>query len=38
MEMIVAPSTNVIKGGVLIGFAPNLGHALCEVSTRRNLN
>ncbi len=26
VEMVVAPNTNVVKGGVLIGFTTNLGN------------
>jgi hypothetical protein len=38
VETIVAPITNFLKGGILIGFSKNLGHGLGNVSTRRNLN
>jgi hypothetical protein len=38
METIVAPSTNFVRGGILIGFVANLGHGSNKVSTRRNLN
>jgi hypothetical protein len=38
METIVAPNTNVVKGGVLIGSTTNLGHGLDKVSAGRNLN
>jgi len=38
VEIVVAPNTNVVKGGVLIGFATNLGRGSNRVSTGRNLN
>ncbi len=38
VEMIVAPNMNVIKRGVIFGFATNLGHGSCEFLARRNLN
>jgi hypothetical protein len=38
LGIIVAPNTNFVKVGVLIGFAPNLGHGLSGVLARRNLN
>ncbi len=36
--MIVVPSTNVIRRGVIIGFANNLGHGLNGFLVGRNLN
>jgi hypothetical protein len=36
--MVVPPDTNVIRGGVLIRFATNLGRGLGEVSIGRNLS
>jgi hypothetical protein len=38
VETIVAPITNFVKGGVLIGSSKNLGHGSGRVSTGRNLN
>jgi hypothetical protein len=38
VETIVAPNTNFVRGGVLIGSIVNLGHGSRRVSTRRNLN
>jgi hypothetical protein len=38
VETIVAPITNFVKGGVLIGSSKNLGHGLGGVSTGTNLN
>ncbi len=38
METVVAPNTNVIRGGVLIGFVINLGSRLVRVSIGRNPN
>jgi hypothetical protein len=38
MEIVVAPNTNFIKVGILIGFATNLGHGLSGVLAGRNLN
>jgi hypothetical protein len=38
VETIVAPNTNFVKGGVLIGFVANLGYGLGGVSMGRNLN
>ncbi len=35
---MVAPNMNVVKGGVLIRFATNLGSRSGGVSARRNLN
>ncbi len=36
--MIIAPNMNVVRGGVVIGFATNLGHGSCKFLARRNLN
>jgi hypothetical protein len=36
--MVVAPNTNVVKGGVLIGYTTNLGRGLGGVSIGRNFN
>jgi hypothetical protein len=38
VETIVAPNTNFVRGGVLIGFTANLGCGLGGVSMGRNLN
>jgi hypothetical protein len=38
VEMIVAPNTNVVRSGVLIRFATNLGRGLGGVSIGKNLN
>jgi hypothetical protein len=38
METVVAPSMNVVRGGVLTGFATNLGHGSGRVSVGRNLS
>ncbi len=38
MEIIVAFNTNFVKGGILIGFATNLGCGSGGVSKGRNLN
>jgi hypothetical protein len=38
VETVVAPNTNVVKGGVLIRFATNLGNGSSGVSARRNLS
>lgn len=38
VETIVAPNTNVVRGGVLIGFVANLGCGSSKVSMGRNLN
>jgi hypothetical protein len=38
VETIVAPITNFLKVGILIGFLKNLGHGSGNVSTKRNLN
>jgi hypothetical protein len=38
MEMVVAPNINVIRRGILIGFATKLGSKLSGVSTIRNLS
>jgi hypothetical protein len=38
VEIIVAPSTNVVKSGVLIGSATNLGCGSSKVLIGRNLN
>ncbi len=32
VEMMVAPNTNVVKGGILIGLPTNLGSGLSVVS------
>jgi hypothetical protein len=36
--MVVAPITNVVRGGILIGFATNLGSGSGGVLARKNLN
>jgi hypothetical protein len=36
VETIVAPNMNVVRRGVVIGFATNLGHGSCEFLARRN--
>jgi hypothetical protein len=33
VEIIIAPSMNVVKSEVLIGFATNLGHGSGKIST-----
>jgi hypothetical protein len=38
VEIVVAPSINFVKNGVLIGSVANLGRRLGGVSTGRNLN
>jgi len=38
VETVVAPNMNVIKSGVLIGLATNLGHGSGKVSVGRNLS
>jgi hypothetical protein len=38
LETVVAPNTNVVRGGVLIGFATNLGCGLSRVLAGRNLS
>ncbi len=38
MEMMVAPSANVVKGRVRIGSITNLGNGSSGVSAGRNLN
>jgi hypothetical protein len=38
VETIVAPNTNVVKGGILIRFVANLGHGSNGVLVGRNLN
>jgi len=38
MEIVVAPNTNFVKVGVLIGSATNLGHGLGKVLVGRNLS
>ncbi len=38
MEMVVAPNTNVVRGGVLIGSVTNLGSGSSGVLARRNLS
>jgi hypothetical protein len=38
VETIIGPNTNVVRGGVLIGFVANLGHGSSEVSMGRNLS
>jgi hypothetical protein len=38
VEMVVAPNTNIVRSGVLIGSAVNLGSGLSGVSARRNLS
>jgi hypothetical protein len=37
VETVVAPNTNVVKSGILIGYATNLDHGLGGVSIGRNL-
>jgi hypothetical protein len=36
--MVVAPNTNVVKRGIVIGFATNLDRGSNRYSTRRNLS
>jgi len=38
VEIVVAPNTNFVRGGVLIGSTLNLGHGLGGVLVGRNLN
>jgi hypothetical protein len=38
METIIAPNTNVVRGGILIRSTTNLGLGLGGVSAKRNLN
>jgi hypothetical protein len=38
VEMVVAPSIDVVKRGILIGSTIKLGSGLGGVLTRRNLN
>jgi hypothetical protein len=38
VEMVVAPNTTVVKGGILIGSATNLGHGSGSISIGRNLS
>jgi len=38
VEIVVAPNTNVIRSGVLMGFVMNLGCRSRRVSVKRNLN
>jgi hypothetical protein len=38
MEMVVAPSTNIVRNGVLIGSATNLGRGSNIILARRNLS
>jgi hypothetical protein len=38
MQMVVEPNINVVRRGVLIGFATKLGSGLGGVLLRRNLN
>jgi hypothetical protein len=38
VELIVAPNTNVVRGGVLIGSVANLGCGTSGISIERNLN
>ncbi len=38
VEMVVAPNTNVVRGGILIGFATNLGSGSGGVLARRNVS
>jgi hypothetical protein len=38
VEMVVAPNTIVVRGGILIGFATNLGHGSGGISVGRNLS
>jgi hypothetical protein len=38
VELIVAPNTNVVRGGILIGSVTNLGYGTSGVSIERNLN
>jgi hypothetical protein len=37
-KTVIAPNTNVVKRGVVIGFVVNLGCGLNGFSARRNLN
>jgi hypothetical protein len=36
--MIVVPNMNVVRRGIVIGSATNLGHGSCKFLARRNLN
>jgi hypothetical protein len=38
VETTVTPNTNFVRGGILIGFAANLGHGLGGLSEGRNLS
>ncbi len=38
METVVAPNTNVVRGGVLIRFATNLCHGSSRILAGRNLS
>jgi hypothetical protein len=38
VETIIVPNMNVVKGGVVIGFATNLSHGSCDFLAIRNLN
>ncbi len=38
MEIVIAPNTNFVRSGVLIGFITNLGHGSYGVSMGKILN
>jgi hypothetical protein len=38
VETIVAPNTNVFRGGILIGFVTYLGSGSSKILARRNLS
>ncbi len=38
VENVVAPNTNFVRGGILIGFSMNLNHGSEGVSMRRNFS
>jgi hypothetical protein len=38
VEIVVAPTTNFVRSGILIKYVANLGHGLGRVSTKRNLS
>jgi hypothetical protein len=38
VEMVVAPNTNVVRGGILIRIVENLGHGFGIIFIGKNLN
>jgi len=38
VEIVIAPNTNFVRGGILIKFATNLGHGLGGILKGRNLS